>query len=72
MADMIEALRPKVIRDAIRLAGGGAHLAEYLGIERQAVYQWTRVPVEHVLRIENLTGIPCYRMRPDIYPRPRP
>lgn len=63
--------RPKVIRDAMKAAGGGAYLAEYLGIERQAVYQWRRVPVQHVLNIKGLTGIPCWQMRPDIYPKPR-
>ena len=69
---MIQALRPKIIRDVMQAAGSGARLATHLGVSRQCVYMWTRIPVEHVLRIENLTGIPRYRMRPDVYPRPRP
>lgn len=60
-----------VAHEAIRAAGGGAALAKHLGLKsRQAVYQWSRVPAEHVVAVERLTGIPRYRQRPDIFPDP--
>lgn len=45
-------------------------LALALGIERSAISQWTRVPVDRVLEIERQTGgqVTRTQMRPDIYP----
>lgn len=43
-------------------------LAQQLGITAQAISQWTRVPVERVLDVERLTGVPRHELRPDIYP----
>lgn len=44
------------------------HLALKLGITAQAISQWDRVPVERVLSVERLTGVPRHVLRPDIYP----
>jgi DNA-binding transcriptional regulator YdaS (Cro superfamily) len=53
-------------------AGGGSALARALGgISPQAVSQWRRVPPLRVLGVEQITGIPRYLLRPDIYPIPR-
>lgn len=54
--------------EAIQAAGGGAALSRKLGLVRQAVYQWDRVPPHHVIRVEAITGIPRQRLRPDLYP----
>lgn len=45
-------------------------LAKALGIERSAISQWTRVPVERVLEIERQTdgAVTRSQMRPDVYP----
>lgn len=37
-------------------------------ITPQAVHQWRRIPVEHVLTIERVAGIPRHQLRPDVYP----
>lgn len=46
------------------------HLAEKLGITAQAISQWEKTPVQHVLKIESMTGVPRHELRPDIYPEP--
>lgn len=60
------------IVSAISKAGGSAKLALALGITRQAVDQWKArvVPPEHVLAIEQITGVTRYELRPDIYGAP--
>lgn len=60
-----------VTQSAINEAGGGAKLARALKLHRQAVYQWSRVPAEHVFTVEKLTGIPRHKLRPDLYPAER-
>jgi DNA-binding transcriptional regulator YdaS (Cro superfamily) len=53
---------------AIAAIGGVAETARKLGISPQAVSQWEIIPVKHVLRMEELSGISRHRQRPDIYP----
>lgn len=64
----------KIVDRVIETYGGAAALARRLGISRNAVSDWRskqRVPVERVLDIEKLTGIPRHEIRPDIYPPPQ-
>jgi DNA-binding transcriptional regulator YdaS (Cro superfamily) len=56
-----------VIREAAGKVGGVPKLARKLGVSRQAVYQWTEVPVERAADLERLTGIPRSRFRPDVF-----
>ncbi len=46
-------------------------LSRELGITHGAISQWRRVPVERVLDIERITGLPRHVLRPDIYPPPQ-
>ena len=46
---------------------GASMLAEKLGISRQAVQQWRKVPVGRARTIERITGIPREELRPDIF-----
>jgi len=62
-----------ITRDAVRKAGGGAALAERLGITKSAVSQWERVPAEHVLAVEQHSGVSRHVLRPDVFgPPPAP
>ena len=60
--DLIPALAVAVDR-----VGGVARLADMLGVSRQAVYKWKRIPAERVPQIERLTGVPRVALRPDLY-----
>ena len=53
---------------------GGLAVATACGVTPQAVSQWEVIPVQHVLAIERLTGIPREALRADLFgaPRPRP
>jgi DNA-binding transcriptional regulator YdaS (Cro superfamily) len=57
---------------AIKLAGGQAALARYIGLSPTAVWAWTRkqkrVPAEYVLKVEAASGVSRHELRPDIYP----
>lgn len=55
---------------AVAAVGGVTRLAEGLGLTRSAVSQWKKIPVERVLEVERLTGVPRHEQRPDIYPAP--
>jgi DNA-binding transcriptional regulator YdaS (Cro superfamily) len=59
--------RPHILMHAAQKLGGMAQLAAELGIARQAVYQWTKIPIERVADIERLTNIPRAELRPDIF-----
>lgn len=61
-----------VIRKAVTAAGGVNALAAAVGIRRQALYAWPRVPPKRVIAIEAATGgkVTRHEMRPDIYPVP--
>ena len=52
---------------AIRAAGGVGALARKIGISQPSLSNWSRVPAERVLSIEDLTGIDRALLRPDLY-----
>lgn len=55
---------------AVKAAGGARMLAEALRIDRQAVYQWKRIPPSRVRAVSRITGIPPHVLRPDIFDAP--
>ena len=59
--------RPIVLLYAAQKVGGMAQLAAELGIARQAIYQWKRVPIDRVVQIERITGVSRNELRPDIF-----
>jgi len=61
----------KVVDDpkkrAIEAAGSAANLARLLGVTRQAVWRWRKIPLKHMKTLEKLLGIPREKLRPDIF-----
>ena len=56
-----------VVKRAIEKYGGLTPLAKALGLPRQNVFQWRRIPAEWVVPVERVTGIPRAELRPDIF-----
>jgi hypothetical protein len=42
-------------------------IAEALGIDKAAVYQWPRVPPTRVQIVSEINGMPPEEIRPDIF-----
>ena len=57
------------IKKGMAAAGGWAALGRLMGLSRQAVHGWSRVPAERVLEFERVTGVSRHEVRPDIYPK---
>lgn len=47
-------------------------IANELGISKQALCGWRVIPAEWVRQLSALTGIPAWRLRPDLYDPPHP
>ena len=65
----------QIIRDACNIVAepgqpGPSRLAKLIGVSRQSLYMWQRVPAERVIAVENATGGRIQRghIRPDLYP----
>jgi len=60
------------IRELIIKAGGASAVGRKCGsISSQAVSQWQKIPAKHVLTVADASGIPCWNIRPDLYPPER-
>jgi hypothetical protein len=58
----------EALQEAIRRVGGLNAVARALDIKAQSVIKWRVTPVLRVIPLEKLSGVPRYRLRPDIYP----
>lgn len=47
--------------------GALSDLAVELGLTAQAVHQWEVVPIQRVLEVERILGIPRQQLRPDFF-----
>lgn len=56
-------------RAVVKAAGGPTKLGDALGISRQAVGKWTRVPIERIAEVEQASGMARESMRPDVFQR---
>jgi DNA-binding transcriptional regulator YdaS (Cro superfamily) len=50
----------------LRVDPGILPIALKLGLSRQAVQQWRRVPGQHILAVSAFTKVPGHRLRPDL------
>lgn len=55
------------LHKAIEAAGSISALARKLNIKRQAVSQWTAIPLERVVEVEKATGVSRRELRPDFW-----
>lgn len=63
-----------VIAMAVRKAGSQSAFGRLIGKRQSTVAQWLkagRLPPEHVLAVEEATGVSRHDLRPDIYPDER-
>jgi hypothetical protein len=60
-------IKDQIISQVCAAYGSAANLSRALGITRQAVALWRKVPLKYVRRISAHTGIPLDQLRPDIY-----
>lgn len=60
------------ILKACNALGSQSALARALGKRQSVVASWIkreRIPAEHVLMVETVSGVPRHELRPDLYPR---
>jgi len=60
-------MRDVGLDEAVRAAGGVSELARKIGIAQPSVSNWTRIPAERVLTVEEITGVDRKVLRPDLY-----
>ena len=60
-------MRDPGLNEAILAVGGVSELARKIGIAQPSVSNWTRVPAERVLVVEEVTGVSRITLRPDLY-----
>ncbi len=54
---------------AIAAAGTRYRLAKLLGIKPSSVLKWGRIPTGRVVQVEQVTGVPREKLRPELYRR---
>jgi DNA-binding transcriptional regulator YdaS (Cro superfamily) len=66
----LEKPKPEAVAAMDRLRGERgmiAHIARELKILPQAIHQWRQIPLDRVVQIEEITGIPREELRPDFH-----
>lgn len=58
------------LAEAYRKAGGLKRVASAVKRKPGTVSGWKKVPPEHVLTVERVSGVPRHVLRPDLYPPP--
>lgn len=55
------------LKRAAEAAGSLYRLADLLGIRMQSIWQWHEIPINRVVQVEAVTGVPREKLRPDLY-----
>ncbi len=69
-------MTPKAaLKKAVQAIGSQGKVARICGVKQPSVWAWVNngvtLPAEHVLKIEEASGVSRHDLRPDIYPRER-
>lgn len=56
-----------ILTEIMSRRGANKAISKACGISTSAVAQWTRVPRRHVDKVSEVTGIPKFRLRPDLH-----
>jgi len=62
---------PGIIAVLIKM-GNATAVAEALGVTRQAISRWKRIPIRHIPKISELTGLSVQQIRPDLFASEKP
>jgi DNA-binding transcriptional regulator YdaS (Cro superfamily) len=74
MAEPAAPTPAEALRHAVDRIGSQSAMSRLLGVTQPAVSGWLKeskhLPAEHVLKVEEATGISRHALRPDLYPDP--
>ena len=59
--------RAPIFYEIFAAYGNATKAALAIGVTKQAVSAWNKVPLKHTYKIMSDTGIPLHRIRPDIF-----
>jgi TorA maturation chaperone TorD len=62
-------MRDPGLQQAIEVAGSVSELARKIGIAQPSVSNWSRIPAERVVAVEEVTGVDRALLRPDLFGR---
>ncbi len=60
-------MRDPGLQQAINAAGGVSELARKIGIAQPSISNWSRIPAERVVSVEQVTGVNRALLRPDLF-----
>ncbi len=82
MNKIIKPLSPlEALQRAVDIAGGQTELAKIIDptqkkLKQQNIWTWLnrdkKISARWVVKVSQVTGVPCHELRPDIFPAPEP
>lgn len=82
MNKIIKPLSPlEALQQAVDIAGGQTELAKIIDptqkkLKQQNIWTWLnrdkKISAKWVVKVSQVTGVPCHELRPDIFPTPAP
>ena len=82
MNKTIKPLSPlEALQRAVDIAGGQTELAKIIDptqkkLKQQNIWTWLnrdkKISARWVVKVSQVTGVPCHELRPDIFPAPEP
>tara|TARA_R100000935_G_scaffold29787_1_gene50111 strand:- start:199 stop:480 length:282 start_codon:yes stop_codon:yes gene_type:complete len=82
MNKTIKPLSPlEALQQAVDIAGGQTELAKIIDptqkkLKQQNIWTWLnrdkKISARWVVKVSQVTGVPCHELRPDIFPTPAP